>query len=215
MNTLRKGNKDEDVKVLQRALNLYADGIFGALTEEAVKEFQQSKGLLADGVVGSKTWAALGITNKSSLVKKSKRTIKELIVHCTATKEGVDLTVDQIRQMHRKNGWSDIGYHYVVYRDGSICNGRDVNISGAHCEGHNSTSIGIVYVGGLDKNGKAKDTRTEAQKSSLIRLLSDLKELYPNAKIIGHRSVWGENTPSKWKKQCPCFNAVAEYANIK
>lgn len=214
MNTLKVGNRGEEVKTLQKALNLYVDGIFGTLTEESVKAFQLSKDLKADGIVGDKTWAAIGVTDKSVSIIKSKRVIKELIVHCTASQEWVDLTVDQIRSMHKKNGWSDIGYHYVIYRDGSIHNGRNVNISGAHCEGHNSISIGIVYVGGLDKNGKAKDTRTDAQKASLTSLLKNLKKLYPNAKIMGHRSVWGENTPSKWKKQCPCFNAVAEYANL-
>lgn len=214
MNTLKTGSRGSDVIKLQRALNLYADGIFGKLTEEAVKDFQKSKGLTADGIVGAKTWIALGISDASAGIVKSQRTINELIVHCTASKEGVDLTVDQIRQMHKKNGWSDIGYHYVVYRDGSLHTGRNVDIAGAHCEGHNSHSIGIVYVGGLDSNGKAKDTRTEAQKKTLLSLLRGLKGLYPKAKIMGHRSVWGEDTPAKWKKQCPCFNAVKEYKDI-
>ena len=195
--------KGYDVEVLQRALNLYPDGIFGKLTEEAVKDFQRSHGLEPDGVVGAKTWAALNIVG----FKKSKRSINEIIVHCTASYEGQPLTVEAIRRMHiRERGWSDIGYHYVVYLDGTIHDGRDVNISGAHCTGHNTHSIGVVYVGGLLKNGKAADTRTPAQKDGLLRLLKELKRLYPKATIHGHREYAN--------KACPCFDAKAEYKGI-
>lgn len=207
---LKRGDKGEDVKTLQRAIKAPVTGVFDLNTDSLVRAFQNRHGLKADGMVGKATWAALGIT-----ILRSKRKINELIVHCTATKEGVDYTVDQIRAAHKQRGFSDIGYHYVVYRDGSIHLGRDVDIIGAHCEGHNANSIGIAYVGGLDKNGKAKDTRTPAQKAALISLLKELKRLYPNAKIIGHRSIWGESNPSKWKKMCPCFNAISEYSNLK
>ena len=70
------------------------------------------------------------------------RNIKEIIVHCSATPEGEDFTVEQIRKMHLARGFSDIGYHYVIYRDGSIHKGRDEAKSGAHCTGHNTISIG-------------------------------------------------------------------------
>ena len=103
-------------------------------------------------------------------------------------------------------GWSDIGYHYVVYLDGTIHEGRNVNISGAHCTGHNANSIGVVYVGGLDAKGNAKDTRTNAQKDGLLKLLKDLKKLYPKATIHGHREYA--------QKDCPCFDAKKEYSNI-
>ena len=203
MKVLRRAMKGYDVEVLQRALNLYPDGIFGKLTEEAVKDFQRSHGLEPDGVVGAKTWAALNIVG----FKKSKRSINEIIVHCTASYEGQPLTVEAIRRMHiRERGWSDIGYHYVVYLDGTIHDGRDVNISGAHCTGHNTHSIGVVYVGGLLKNGKAADTRTPAQKDGLLRLLKELKRLYPKATIHGHREYAN--------KACPCFDAKAEYKGI-
>ena len=84
-------------------------------------------------------------------------------------------------------------------------------------KGYNSTAINIAYVGGISKgNGKmvATDNRTAEQKASLRKLLSILRQKFPNAKIMGHRSIWGENTPSKWQKSCPCFNAIAEYADI-
>lgn len=204
MRTLKKGSKGDDVKQLQRALHLYEDGIFGPLTEEAVKQFQKKYGLVADGIVGPHTWE---IINGNPVYKKSKRSINEIIVHCTASYEGKDMTVEQIRRMHiKERGWSDIGYHYVVYRDGTVHIGRDVNISGAHCTGHNLHSIGVVYVGGLASNGKPKDTRTQAQKDGLLKLLRDLKRMYPKATIHGHREFA--------KKDCPCFDAKKEYAGL-
>ena len=144
------------VEAVQRLLKIYPDGIFGPLTEEAVKEFQTEHALKADGIVGEKTWAALKTAEKGEL-KKSTRSISEIIVHCSATPEGKDYPIDTIRQWHKERGFSDIGYHYVVHLDGRVEDGRDVNIAGAHCSGHNSRSIGICYIGGLSKNGKPKD----------------------------------------------------------
>ena len=202
MMILKKGSRGSDVKVLQKALHLYEDGIFGSLTEEAVKEFQKANGLVADGIVGERTWAKINL----GLVV-SKRNIKEIIVHCSATPEGKDFTVADITRWHKDRGFTTIGYHYVVYRDGSIHNGRDVNVSGAHCTGHNSISIGVCYIGGCEANSKkAKDTRTEAQKKALLDLLKKLKALYPKAKIHGHRDFAN--------KACPSFDATKEYANI-
>ena len=200
---LKKGSKGNDVKTLQTLLHLQADGVFGPLTEEAVKEYQKAHGLKADGIVGDATWAKL--TGDSSL-KTSKRNINEIIVHCSATKEGTNYTTAQIKQWHLARGFSDIGYHYVIYLDGSVHNGRDVNISGAHCEGHNSHSIGVCYVGGLDKSGKPKDTRTEQQKKAMLELIAKLKVLYPKATVHGHREYAN--------KACPCFDAKKEYGSI-
>lgn len=205
MEVLKKGSRGNDVKTLQRLLHLYEDGIFGILTEEAVKEFQEAHGLVADGIVGKKTWEALQ-TGDTGLLK-SKRRITEIIVHCTATPEGKDYTIKDITAWHKQRGFSTIGYHYVVYRDGSVHNGRDVNIVGAHCTGHNAHSIGVCYVGGLAKDGKTpKDTRTNVQKASLEILLRKLRTLYPTAKIYGHRDFAN--------KACPCFDAKKEYAKI-
>lgn len=212
MMTYKKGDKGEIVKQIQRALHLLPDGIFGKITEEAVRAFQSENGLKVDGIVGPATLAKLGIAVATGM-KKSKRTITEIIVHCTATAEGKDYTVDDIRQWHtakppQGRGWSDIGYHYVIDRKGHILPGRDVDIIGAHCEGHNAHSIGVVYIGGVSAlNGKPKDTRTLAQKAGLIRCLTELKSLYPQAKIYGHCDF----TKSK---PCPCFDAKTEYASI-
>lgn len=206
---LKKGNRGESVKQLQKALNLYPDGIFGEVTEEAVKAFQKSNGLKQDGIVGDKTWEALPKPNYGfgGILKQSKRTIKEIIVHCTATPEGRIETVQSISNMHKAKGWSDIGYHYIIGLNGECWEGRNVNLIGAHCEGHNSNSIGVCYVGGVDKKMQAKDTRTEKQKDALVALLKDLSKLYPKAKIYGHHDF-------NKGKSCPCFDAKNEYKNI-
>lgn len=149
------------------------------------------------------------------------RKINEIIVHCTATKEGKDYTVADIDKWHKARGWKGIGYHYVVYRDGTVHTGRPVNEIGAHCQGHNANSIGVCYVGGLTADGKTpKDTRTAAQKSALKKLLHTLKQRYPNARIVGHRDLSPDTNHNgkvdkwEWIKACPCFDAIPEYANI-
>lgn len=200
---LKKGDRGNDVKTLQHYLHLHEDGIFGPITEEAVKTFQQQKGLKVDGIVGMATWTAL----VPFIIKKSKRKITEIIVHCSATPEGKHFTVDDIRKWHKAQGWSDIGYHYLIYLDGSIHNGRDVDIVGAHCSNHNSNSIGVCYIGGVEKDGKTpKDTRTPEQKDSLLYLLKEMKRLYPNAWIYGHRDFAA--------KACPSFDAFNEYLKL-
>lgn len=189
--------------MIQRLLNLYPDGIFGPLTEEAVKDFQEEKHLKVDGIVGLATWQKL----VPMAIKPSGRRITEIIVHCTATPAGKDFTVADIKAWHLKRGFSDIGYHYVIYRNGAIHYGRDVNIAGAHTVGHNTNSIGVCYVGGCARDGKTpKDTRTQAQKDSLEFILTDLRAKYPTAKIYGHRDFAN--------KACPSFDARKEYRDI-
>jgi N-acetylmuramoyl-L-alanine amidase len=135
------------------------------------------------------------------------RNIKELIVHCAATPEGKDYTVADIKKWHLARGFNDIGYHYVIYRDGSIHKGRSEDVIGAHCTGHNSNSIGVCYIGGVATDGKTpKDTRTAAQKSTLLSVLKQLKAKYPNAKIYSHKDFAN--------KACPSFDATKEYANL-
>lgn len=218
------GSRGEMVGQIQKALHLVQDNIFGPITDEAVKAFQKSKGLKVDGIVGPATLALL----IPCCFKKSKRTITEIIIHCTATPEGKDVTVEQLRNEHVKNrGFSDIGYHYVVYRNGHVMDGRDVDKVGAHCTNHNAHSIGIAYVGGVEnkpgvpyERQKGKDTRTLAQKAGLLSLLVDLRKLYPKAKILGHRDTSpdkngnGTVEPCEWIKECPCFDAMKEYRNV-
>ena len=138
------------------------------------------------------------------------RKINKIIVHCSATPEGKDVKTETIKDWHvNGNHWKDIGYHYVIELDGSIHNGRDESVIGAHCSGQNADSIGICYVGGVAKDCKTpKDTRTTAQRDALIKLLNELRAKYPKAIIQGHRDFPGVN------KACPSFDAKSEYKDI-
>lgn len=135
------------------------------------------------------------------------RSISHIIIHCTATPEGKDYTVADVDKWHKARGFKKIGYHYLIYRDGSVHVGRREQEVGAHAAGYNAHSIGVCYVGGLAKDGKTpKDTRTKAQRDALVRLLWELVAKYPDAEIIGHRDVA--------KKACPSFDAKKEYRII-
>lgn len=132
------------------------------------------------------------------------RRIDEIIVHCTATPEGRKVTVEEIDGWHKQKGYKKVGYHYIVYLDGKVVEGRREAEVGAHCQGHNKYSIGVCYVGGLAKDGKTpKDTRTKAQKEALEAVIRSLKRCYPNARIYGHRDFAN--------KACPSFDAKWEY----
>lgn len=127
------------------------------------------------------------------------RTITLIIIHCSATPEGRSLSFEECRRdhiMHRH--FRDIGYHFYITRDGTVHDGRPIGKVGAHCEGHNSHSIGICYEGGLDANGKPTDTRTEAQRKALKSLVERMHRLFPKALIVGHHDL----NP---RKACPCF----------
>lgn len=131
------------------------------------------------------------------------RHINEIIIHCSATPEGRDYTVADIDRWHKARGWRGIGYHYVIYRDGSVHAGRPVEQIGAHCTGHNANSIGICYIGGVAADGKTpKDTRTLAQRIALRELVEELRAKYPGATVHGHR----EFAP----KACPSFDVQTE-----
>ena len=135
------------------------------------------------------------------------RDISEIIVHCSATPEGRDIDTKEIRRWHTEdNGWSDIGYHFVVELDGDIGVGRPQEKSGAHCRGKNSNSIGVCYIGGVDLDGTPKDTRNEEQKLSLETLLGFLKKSYTIAIKYRHMDLSD--------KACPSFDAKSEYAHI-
>lgn len=135
------------------------------------------------------------------------RKIDEIIIHCSATEAGRDFRAADIRRWHvNGNGWKDIGYHYVIDLDGKIELGRPIDQTGAHTSGHNQTTIGICYVGGL-KGGKASDTRTPQQCEALSVLISALHVVFPTIKkISGHRDYAN--------KACPCFDAGATYGGL-
>lgn len=135
------------------------------------------------------------------------RNINKIIVHCSATPEGRVVTAKDIDEWHKQRGFTKIGYHYVIYLDGTIHLGRKEEEIGAHCLGYNASSIGVCYIGGLAKDGKTpKDTRTPEQKAALLTLLKKLKAKYPRMAIYGHRDFAA--------KDCPCFNARVEYKDL-
>ena len=135
------------------------------------------------------------------------RRLNEIIIHCTATPEGRAVSVAEIRRWHKQRGWADIGYHYVVHLDGRIENGRPLDQVGAHVAGRNARTVGIAYVGGVDKAGRPKDTRTTAQKAALRKIIAQLLGRFPSITAIsGHRDYAN--------KACPCFDARKEYAPV-
>ena len=134
-----------------------------------------------------------------------------LIIHCSAVRPDQQSSAAQIDTWHRRdNHWKfGIGYHYVIRRNGTIEPGRPEWMVGAHCKNHNAHSIGICYEGGLNIRGQPDDTRTEAQKASMRRLLEELHQRYPRAIIIGHHDL----NPLK---DCPCIkDVVHEYADLQ
>lgn len=134
------------------------------------------------------------------------RQIEKIIIHCTATPEGRVVTVKDVDTWHRQRGFSGIGYHYLIGLNGEVWKGRPLETPGAHVVGHNAKSIGICYVGGLDRSMNPKDTRTVLQKDALLKLLKELKAKFPGATIHGHREFAA--------KACPCFDVKNEYKNF-
>jgi len=135
------------------------------------------------------------------------RKIDAIVVHCSATSPSMDVGVTLIRDWHvNERGWSDIGYHYVIRRDGTIEKGRPERRPGAHAKGFNHNSIGVCWVGGVSQDTKtAEDNRTAEQSASLFSLLQNLQERYEGAAVLGHRDIKGV------KKACPSFDVRAWY----
>ena len=133
------------------------------------------------------------------------REISKIVIHCADTPSTMDIGVKEIRQWHViDNGWKDIGYHYVIRRNGIVEKGREDSVVGSHVAGHNTNSIGVCLVGGRQTTTTLnKDLFTKDQFNSLANLLKDLKTTYPKASIIGHSDL--DN-----KKTCPNFN-VEDY----
>ncbi len=135
------------------------------------------------------------------------RNIKYIAVHCTATSQTT--AISSIKNYWEKNlGWKMPGYHFIVKPDGEIVQLLDISKVSNGVKGFNSETINISYIGGVDSNNKPLDNRTEAQKKFLLQKLKELKKLFPNAKIQGHRDF------PKVAKACPSFDAKKEYENI-
>lgn len=128
--------------------------------------------------------------------------MKAIIFHCSDTPKEMDIGAEEIRRWHtdpkpKGNGWLDIGYHFVIRRNGLIEVGRPVGIDGAHVKGHNIDTIGICMVG-----GKGGVNFTKEQWSAAEELTKKLKDRYPEAEVKGHRDYDDG-------KDCPFFDAGA------
>lgn len=125
------------------------------------------------------------------------RKIDKIIVHCSATPEGRNFSVADIDRWHRQRGFRCIGYHFVIYRDGSVHPGRPVEQMGAHCIGHNASSIGVCYIGGVAADGRTpKDTRTPQQRRALRELVRKLRGQFPGTTVHGHYEFAAKACPS-------------------
>jgi len=138
-----------------------------------------------------------------------RKTTDYLVVHCAASQPLPSINAATIRQWHKSKGWQDIGYHYVIKIDGTVETGREIMEVGAHVAGHNSDSVGICMVGGVDKNGYSVNNFKPAQFKALRKLLNELLARFPKSVILGHRDFKGV------KKDCPCFDVTDWWAGIK
>tara|TARA_B110000090_G_scaffold52686_1_gene60076 strand:+ start:301 stop:726 length:426 start_codon:yes stop_codon:yes gene_type:complete len=135
------------------------------------------------------------------------RDINKIILHCSATREGQNISTETIRGWHvNERGWSDIGYHFVVLLDGTVDKARPIKRQGAHVRGKNKGSIGVCYIGGCDADMNPKDTRNEAQKKSLEEIITYLMESYDDATLHGHNEFSS--------KACPSFNVQEVYKEL-
>lgn len=148
------------------------------------------------------------------------RKINLIVIHCSATRVDKNYTPEQLDRDHKSRGFNSAGYNYYIRKTGEVVPMRRLELIPAHATGFNKNSIGICYEGGLDAGGKADDTRTNAQRDAIIRLLLDLICDFPDSEIVGHRDLSpdlngdGKITPNEWTKMCPCFDAKNEYKNI-
>jgi len=145
------------------------------------------------------------------------RKINYIVVHCSATREDCVLTVEALRAKYLRRGFSGIGYHYYIRRDGTVLHTRPLSLVGVHVEGQNAHSIGICYEGGLDAQGEPKDTRTPEQRAALRLLIHQLlRRFRGDVRVCGHRDLTpdpngdGVVEPAEWVKMCPCFNVSSE-----
>jgi N-acetylmuramoyl-L-alanine amidase len=140
---------------------------------------------------------------------KKLKAVDYIVVHCSATKEDQDIGVEEIRRWHRQRGWLDVGYHYVIRRDGTVETGRPNDVPGAHARGFNHLSLGLCLVGGVESDGKTPEMNfTHLQWDALAELVNDLKVKHPDAEVLGHRDLPNVN------KACPSFDVRAWYETI-
>ena len=212
---LQENDRGKKVETLQQKLkeeHFYKgaiDGVFGPNTKTAVAQFQEYEGLNSDGIAGSKTLGALGLNDP-----------KYLFIHCSATPENSpSWDADKIVKGHLEDrGWSRPGYSRIIEYDGTIKETWALNLADGFqaeeitngAKGFNQVSVHVCYVGGTDQNLKTKDTRTCAQKDSILQIVKEIINEVPDIKILGHKQVARKGCPSfsvpKWLRK----NGIAE-----
>lgn len=224
----RRGpNTIKAIKSFQKHAELQVDGVAGPMTQAALKEaaapigkhkaepnkaaIENSEALPAD-----KGRKAVRMSKaKTVVIGRTSRTIKELIIHCTATPEGRDVTMKDVGSWHKQRGWNRPGYHYLVRLNGKIEIGCPIGQRGIHTRGHNTGTVSISYAGGCTKDmKKAKDTRTPAQKASMLWLAKALCNDYPINKISGHNQYASKACPS-FKVQKDALGNIKGFKNGK
>ena len=135
------------------------------------------------------------------------RKIDLIVIHCSATRCNRPYPVTTLISDHDKR-FGFTGYHYYITRDGKTYQTRHEQLVGAHAVGYNRHSIGVCYEGGYNARGQPADTRTEAQKASMRRLLKDLMKRFPAAEVLGHRDLPGVH------KDCPCYDVKADMKEL-
>ena len=192
---------------IQRRVGVKPDNVWGPKT--------------ADAIMNALPTIPLPDLPPSPTVTGKGVNITRVFIHCSATREGQDIDAATIRKWHLAQGWKDIGYHFVIRLDGSIERGRPENTTGSHVAGFNTGSIGVVYVGGLDTQGKPKDTRTPAQLLAMRHLCKALASEYPKARFMGHRDASpdkdrdGVIEKHEWLKECPCFDVKSWWESVR
>ena len=129
-----------------------------------------------------------------------------LVVHCSATKPSMDIGLREIKRWHvNDNGWRDVGYHYIIRRNGEVELGRSNRDTGAHAAGYNHKSISLCMVGGMAEDNSAENNFTAQQWTALLDLVKQIKVDYPEADVIGHNEISDKECPSfdvqQWKKE--------------
>jgi len=127
-----------------------------------------------------------------------------IVIHCAATKASMDIGLTEIRKWHvQDNGWRDVGYHYIIRRNGEVELGRSNRDTGAHAAGYNHKSVSVCMVGGMAEDNSAENNFTAQQWTALLDLVKQLKVDYPDADVIGHNEISEKKCPSfdvqKWK----------------
>lgn len=138
---------------------------------------------------------------QASLKKRTKT--NAIFIHCADTPPTMDIGWREINQWHvRDNGWSAVGYHVVIRRDGTIEAGRPLDTVGAHVASRNSDSVGVCLIGGKGAYAGMNPEKhfTKEQLASLVAVVKELQETYPGAEVLGHRDA-------DKGKQCPSFDA--------